>query len=936
MTDDVAPADGASTPSERLRDLLAECIERVAADGMAGAEAVLTANPEHAPALRQRLLKLQRTGLLPEQEPTPPAIPERLGEFRLLRRLGSGGMGVVFLAVQEPLNREVALKLVRPEQLFFPGARERFQREVEAIARLADPGIVPIYTVGEEGGIPFFAMEHIHGATLADVVADRQGRSASALSGRDLLATAAARAGVAPGNPMPELFAGSWVQTCCRIVQRMALAMDHAHARGVLHRDLKPSNAMVTPSGRVLLLDFGLAATAGTSRLTRSGAQLGTLHYMAPEQLRGEALDARTDVYALGVSLYELLTLAAPYHDDGSERLRQAILAGVLPSPRRRNAAIPVDVDTICRCALDRDLHRRYPTAAALAADLGRFLEHRPIRARPSGQMLRLRRWARRHPAWATTTMLLAALAIGAPLLLQQLQRSVTSAQETATANLKQALSAIGQLLQQTTDQRLVDTPGFDRPRAEQLDRAVVMLQQLRRENDGSWKVRYALATGLMQAAGVRQALGQVELAEQAFGWAQAEFERLQTEQPANMRLLLDRASLALNRGNNCRLRGDLSAAAAQWQHGVQLLHGPAETASAAPQLLSVLSGCQVNLAMLHQARGDLEAAETELRQALALDGRAGAAGRDGGAERAKTRIDLAFVLRRRNHLQPALDEYTAVQDDLRALLATSPNAPELRRELARALTGGAMVQGQLGRHAAAWATHAEALATYQRLVTDFPDRMPYARERALVELDGSDLALALDDDGGAEALLRAAVAHHEQLVRRDGTQPEIRGELASMIGKLARLLGRGEHDEEVEPLLQRAIALQAAVTAELPSDSFHLLRLGLLRTTLGMHHLGLGASDTAQRELTTAVQALEAALAAGRADVAQKDNLPNTLLVQMHAAAAAGDPTTAVQALQRRQQLVPERRAALQELGARLHLQARADFQAVVAAAPE
>src|SRR5260221_7415085 len=112
MTDDVAPADGASTPSGRLRDLLAECIDRVATDGMAGAEAVLAANPGHATALRERLLKLQRTGLLPQQEPAAPAIPERLGEFRLLRRIGSGGMGVVFLAVQESLGREVALKLV--------------------------------------------------------------------------------------------------------------------------------------------------------------------------------------------------------------------------------------------------------------------------------------------------------------------------------------------------------------------------------------------------------------------------------------------------------------------------------------------------------------------------------------------------------------------------------------------------------------------------------------------------------------------------------------------------------------------------------------------------------------------------------------------------------------------------------------------------------
>ncbi len=205
---------------------MAACIEAWHDGGAAAVETVLAQYPQLEALLRQRLEKLQRAGLLgpasgEEETVVASEVPEQLGEFKLGKRLGSGGMGIVFVAEQLSLGRTVALKLVRPEQRFFPGARARFRREVEAIARLGDAGIVPIFCVGQDQGIDFFAMEYVRGASLGDVVAALHATSPQQLQGRDVAVVAAARGEDAVPDPLPEVFQGTWVQTCCRLVSLM-------------------------------------------------------------------------------------------------------------------------------------------------------------------------------------------------------------------------------------------------------------------------------------------------------------------------------------------------------------------------------------------------------------------------------------------------------------------------------------------------------------------------------------------------------------------------------------------------------------------------------------------------------------------------------------------------------------------------------------------
>ncbi len=372
----------------RLKELLAECLARVEDEGEAALDALSRAHPEFEGKARASLATLRSFGfLVPARRDEE--FPARLGPFRLVRRLGRGGMGVVYLAEQEPWGREVALKLVRPDQLYFPGARERFRREIEAIARLQHPGIARLHVVGEAHGIPYFAMQRVPGEPLASILERVSARRPGSLIGGEL--APAENAGRAWSRQ-------AWPHAAFHLIQQVAHALAHAHSRGVLHRDVKPSNIMVTPDQRAILVDFGLASTRGTTRITQTGSQLGSLHYMAPEQLRGDrdAIDERTDVYALGVVLHELLTLRSPFRSDDAEELRRRISRGDRAGTRTLNPTVSPDAETVCRKAMDVDPSRRYPSMIDFARDLENVLRGRPIEAERPSVLARALRIAKR------------------------------------------------------------------------------------------------------------------------------------------------------------------------------------------------------------------------------------------------------------------------------------------------------------------------------------------------------------------------------------------------------------------------------------------------------------------------------------------------------------------------------------------------------------
>jgi len=400
---------GSDRELSALEELLAECLERDAGEREAWLGALAEREPERADAVRARLEVLGALGLAAVRSPSD---RRSVGPYRLRARVGAGGMGEVWRADARD-GRAVALKLVRPEFLWFEGARRRFEREARAVAALDHRGIVRLHAVGVEDGLPWMALEWVDGASLEAVLACLHGRDPASLSCADLDGALGALCAPRPARAGPP-GAGSYARRVASIGAEVADALHHAHERGVVHRDVKPSNVLLGRDGRVLLADFGLALSAESSRLTRSGSWLGSLPYAAPEQLAspGDA-DARADVYGLGASLYECLALEPPFGAGSEAELRSRIRAGDRPALRRANPAVPRALELVCDHALDPAPERRYPTAAALAADLRRAARGEPVSARPLPPWLRAARWSRRH-ARLSAGILLAVLALAA------------------------------------------------------------------------------------------------------------------------------------------------------------------------------------------------------------------------------------------------------------------------------------------------------------------------------------------------------------------------------------------------------------------------------------------------------------------------------------------------------------------------------------------
>ncbi|MEZ5964472.1 MAG: bifunctional serine/threonine-protein kinase/formylglycine-generating enzyme family protein [Planctomycetota bacterium] len=380
-------------------------VERYRAARQQGAapppEDFVAAHPDVADILRDLLATEEHAAATRADGPSPgtawrglPGDGQAIGGYRVERLLGQGGMGVVFLAEDVRLRRKAALKLIRPERLGSPAALERFWREAKLAARLEHPNICPVYEVGEEGGMPFMAMRFLDGETLAARIAREP--PASATTSR------------------------AAVDALLETIETVARALHFAHAQGVVHRDVKPANILIEPDGNPIVLDFGMALAADDDLgLTMTGELAGTPLYMAPEQVTPNArgVDHRADVYALGVTMYEAATGVRPFGGQSMRELLDAIAKQTAPPASRSNRALPPDLDVVLEKALEKDLDRRYRTAADLADDLRRVRAREPVLARRAGRLLRTRRWVQRNPYVVAVMALVAAALVVISLL---------------------------------------------------------------------------------------------------------------------------------------------------------------------------------------------------------------------------------------------------------------------------------------------------------------------------------------------------------------------------------------------------------------------------------------------------------------------------------------------------------------------------------------
>ncbi|HEX2476274.1 MAG TPA: serine/threonine-protein kinase, partial [Lacipirellulaceae bacterium] len=406
---------------------------------------------------------------------------ERLGDFRLLREIGRGGMAVVYEAEQLSMGRRVALKVLPFAALAQDKTLQRFRNEVRAAAALDHPHIVSVYSVGEERGVHYYAMQLIRGQTLAELILElrnnspplkggARGRTANLPRGEVRGECQSSIAGAPSPYPLPEgegldvptldssashapstkrvdqarvstaidsRQATEFFRTAARLGIQAAEALQHAHDQGVLHRDIKPGNLMLDVEGQLYVTDFGLARIEADAGMTVTGDLLGTLRYMAPEQALGKraVFDHRADVYSLGATLYELITLEPAFGETDRSELLKQIASAEPRTPRKIDRRIPVELETIILKAMAKNPDERYQSAQMLADDLLASLEHRPIQAKPPTIFGRATKWSRRHRgllAWMAA--LLVVLTVGSLVstgrLLWERQRTALAAAE--------------------------------------------------------------------------------------------------------------------------------------------------------------------------------------------------------------------------------------------------------------------------------------------------------------------------------------------------------------------------------------------------------------------------------------------------------------------------------------------------------------------------
>lgn len=733
-------------------------------------------------------------------------------------------MGVVYLAVQESLGREVALKLVRPDQMVLSGARERFLREVQIVARLQHPGVVPIYTFGKANGIAYFAMERVRGASLEQALAALKGRDPGTLEGADLgRALQAAMAEDERGEALADwLYGGTWEQCVLRVFRLAAEALEHVHGRGVLHRDLKPSNIMLTPGGRVMLLDFGLAQGGGTDKLTRSATQLGSVPYLPPELLQGgrEAASPRADVYSLGVSLYQALCLRLPYEGPTTTATMLSIAAGAAAAPRSRNSSLSADAETVCLTAMESAVERRYASAEAFARDLSNVLERRPIDARRAGPLQRLVRWSQRHPARATAAALGLLIVLGGPLgwAWQEYRSNIALAAEGARSkrNLTSALQAVDRLFTRVAEAELSRLPHMEGFRRALLEDALAFQKGLLADNTSDDDVRVERARTHARIARLETDLGRGEDALRSLAEglalldaaaAQPQRERASAELEALAQLRYDEAEVSLLQGllapaaasaaasvdfaarlragnpdsfraallevDALRVQGMVAAkqgrtddAAAAFESALERLEAlqPALEQLGEHALSASRVGNEYGMLLLGQATpaaARLEEAENVLRRTIArFDARLQGDVPEQAYAQAVLRNTLAYVCAARERPADSVELLDANEPALLLLVEQNPGNIRYRETLAKLYNNRANFKYMSGRAEEAHGELTKAVETLAELVRRVPGSPELLSTLAVAENNLGGFELASKRPAEARELLESAVEH--------------------------------------------------------------------------------------------------------------------------------------------------------------------------------
>jgi serine/threonine protein kinase len=769
--------------------------------------------------------------------PAQPA-PRELGDFRIIREIGRGGMGVVYEAEQILLGRRVALKILPFAAVLDDKQIQRFKNEARAAATLDHPGIVPVHSVGCERGVHYYAMQFIEGQSLAEVVegirnSDGQGQRAE--SGEQKAKGEGAPSDYEFRIPNSEFQidtardalstqresdAPAFFRRVTEIGVQVAEALEHAHARGVVHRDIKPGNLLLDFKGRVWITDFGLARIETDAAITATGDLLGTLRYMCPERALGkhQIVDERADVYSLGATLYELMTLRPVFAARDRQELLDQIAHQEPTSPRRLNRAVPAELETIVLKAIEKRPEDRYASAQLLADDLQRLLDNKPIHARRPTTLERATKWSRRHKPlvrFAVTLLLLMTIGLAASTFFIAREKGRTSAalataeseREHAQAMSREARRAVDEMYSEVAQRWLRDQPHMTAVQEEFLRKALSFYQRFAAQGNGDPAVLAKTAEAHKRIGDIQNRLGQYAQAEVAYRQAIAIIEQLQAE--GELRIELAEALRGLGLAQH--KLSDSAAAEKSFRRAISLRDELALADSedlAYPRFSNEVRGLLG--AALADANRD-EVAEVELRKATA-----------GAEQLADEHPDVDYLRGDLSRSLASLAEFVSPRDGAAEAEKLYRRAIALAEEMTQAhgqyrqyrfMLAGYCHNLALGlrkqeRHDETAALLTRAVELAAQLTRDFPDVPAYGNVNAAAL---NELALSHLHAGNADEAAMALRQSHdilEKLVERLPEVAEYRTTLANVLTNQADQLRAAQDYTAAQKAYQDAVEI--------------------------------------------------------------------------------------------------------------------------------
>jgi serine/threonine protein kinase/tetratricopeptide (TPR) repeat protein len=880
----------------RVIDALVEYFDAVESGGAPDRSAFLARHPEIVEALRPAIegvdllhgatlpwRQLSGLGLSdPDAGLARGAVEGELGDFRLLREVGRGGMGIVYEAIQLSLGRRVALKVLPSAATLDRRLRMRFRTEALAAGHLNHPHIVPVYAVGSDRGIPFYAMQFVEGWSLQAVIRHCRARLRSTppvpeeAEAGETAAPPDELLGLVPSaSPRPS--PRGVYDVAARAGQQAAEALEHAHGLGILHRDVKPANLLLDRRGDLWITDFGLARIQGDSGMTLTGDLVGTLRYMSPEQALGRhsEVDHRTDIYSLGATLYELVTLQPLFRGRDGQALLRAIAQDEPVAPRRIDPAIPVDLETIILKALAKEPSARYASAQALADDLGRFLHDVPIHARRPSLADRSFRWLNRHRAVVLAVLLSSLTVVGFALAswrLREQRLGVEHDRDQQARRIEQAETAV-QFALRALELPSGDVPETGDPDGEQrLRKTLEVFEQFERRNQLPPEVRLRVAEAYARSADAHAHDGRLGRAEADYSRAVAILESVAAAHPAsaeyrcalsttlnNLGNVLEDASrwdeaehvlrralqlheslaagsprnreyrrqLAIrlnNLGAVLISRGARDEGQAAWRRALAIREGLLNGAPDDPNLKRDLAVSHANLGGILLSARDQAASEESFRKAVAL--LEGLALRklhssDDRALLARCYYNLGLSLAARRCSYEAEALALRALELQKGLSAERPEAFELKEDLARSYCSLGHALVATGRVAEGESSFVQARQLREALVSALPEVPLYRDGLARVHLE---LAQILRDSGRQSE----SVAAYRQALKQRPDDPMMNNDLAWVLALWPERTGKD---------IKESLASAVKAVASRPAVGAFWNTLGLARYRAGQWH---------------------------------------------------------------------------------------------------